>query len=127
MFLADGGGGGGRAVSTPTFSGTQTLHIEPSAIPEALKAFNEAYDRVSAKVRDLAALPVREWAADPVSGETATQFAERTRTGGADSAFACLTGYQKQLKAAIDSLTSAQEHYQRVEGTNSARWGKYDV
>lgn len=114
-------------MSTPTFTGTQTLHIEPSAIPEALKAFTDAYDRVSRKVRDLAALPVREWAGDPVSGETATQFAERTNTGGADSAYACLTGYQEQLKAAIDSLKSAQEDYLRVEGTNSARWGKYDV
>lgn len=127
MFVADGGGGGGSTTSSPTFTGTQTLHIEPSAIPEALKAFTDAYDRVSRKVRDLANLPVREWAGDPVSGETAVQFAERTNTGGADSAYACLIGYQKQLKAAIDSLTSAQADYLRVEGTNSARWGKYDV
>ncbi len=126
MFLADGGGGGGRT-STPTFTGPQTLHIEPSAIPEALKAFTEAYDRVSRKVRDLGSLPVKRWAGDPVGGETAVQFAERTNTGGADSAYACLTGYQKQLKAAIDSLTSAHEAYLRTEGTNSARWGKYDV
>jgi hypothetical protein len=126
VFLADVGGGG-SATPTPTFTGTQTLHVEPSAIPEALKAFTDAYDRVSRKVRDLAALPVREWAKDPVSGETAVQFAERTNTGGADSAYACLVGYQAQLKAAIDSLTAAQEAYLRVEGTNSARWGQYDV
>ncbi|MFC4858864.1 transcriptional regulator [Actinophytocola glycyrrhizae] len=125
MFLADGGGGG-RVTPTPTFTGTQTLHIEPSAIPEALKAFTDAYDRVSRKVRDLAALPIHKWAGDPVSGETAEQFAERTNAGGAESAYACLTGYQKQLKAAIDSLTSAQEDYLRTEGTNTALWGKYD-
>ena len=125
MFVADGGGGG-RATATPAFTGTQRLHIEPSAIPEALKAFRDAYDRVERKVRDLSALPVREWAGDPVSSETRTQFAERTNTGGADSAYACLTGYQKQLKAAIDSLQSAHDEYVRTEGTNAALWGKYD-
>lgn len=124
MFVADGGGGG--SASGPTFSGPQTLHVEPSAIPEALKAFTDAYDRVSRKVRELSGLPVREWAHDPVSAETVVQFAERTNSGGADSAIACLTGYQKQLKAAIDSLQSAHDDYVRVEGDNTERWGKYD-
>jgi hypothetical protein len=124
VFVADGGGG--STTSGPTFTGTQTLHIEPSAIPEALKAFNDAYDRVSRKVRELSNLPVREWASDPVSTETVVQFAERTNTGGTDSAFACLTGYQKQLKAAIDSLQSAHDDYLRVEGDNTSRWGKND-
>src|SRR2546430_11361842 len=36
VFLADGGGGG--TPSGPSYSGTQTLKIEPSAIPAALKA-----------------------------------------------------------------------------------------
>jgi len=125
VFVADGGGGS-AAPAGPTFTGTQTLHIEPSAIPEALKAFTDAYDRVSRKVRDLSNLPVKEWAGDPVSGETAVQFAQRTNTGGADSAYACLTGYQKQLEAAIDSLKSAHADYLRVEGENTDRWGKYD-
>ncbi len=126
MYLADGGGGG-SAPAGPTFTGTQQLHIEPSAIPQALKAFSDAYDRVSKKVQDLRALPVRDWAGDPVSGETATQFHERTNGGGADSAIACLTGYQAQLKAAMDSLADAQADYLATEGTNSDRWGKYDV
>lgn len=124
MFVADGGGG--STTSGPTFSGPQTLHIEPSAIPEALKAFTEAYDRVSRKVRELSGLPIREWARDPVSAETVVQFAERSNTGGADSAFACLTGYQTQLRAAIDSLQSAHDDYLRVEGDNTECWGKYD-
>jgi hypothetical protein len=126
VFVADGGGG--RAVSTPgpAYTGTQTLHVEPSAIPETLKAFVDAYDRVSAEVRALAGLPIQRWAGDPVSTETVKPFAERTYAGGADSALACLVGYQEQLKAAIDSLTSAHEEYLRVEGTNTSRWGKYD-
>jgi hypothetical protein len=126
VFVADGGGGSTGTTSGPTFSGPQTLHVEPSAIPEALKAFTEAYDRVSRKVRELSSLPIREWARDPVSAETVVQFAERSNAGGADSAIACLTGYQRQLRAAIDSLRSAHDEYLRVEGDNTDRWGKYD-
>ena len=124
MFLADGGGGGTTA-PTPQFTGTQTLHVEPSAIPEALKAFTDAHERVSAKITELTQLPIRDWAGDPVSGETAVQFQHRSNTGGADSAIACLKGYQKQLKGAIDSLTSAHDDYLRVEGDNTDQWGKY--
>lgn len=124
MYLADGGGGGG-ATPSPRFTGTQTLHIEPSAIPDALKAFTDAHDRVEKKILELENLPIKDWAQDPVSGETAVQFAQRSNTGGADSAITCLKGYQKQLKAAIDSLQGAHDDYVRVEGDNTAQWGKY--
>jgi hypothetical protein len=124
VYLADGGGG--SATAPPAFTGTQRLHIEPSAIPEALKAFKDAADRVQRKVADLAGLPIRNWAGDPVSGETAVQFAERSNTGGADSAIACLTGYQQQLQAAIESLQGAHDSYVRLEGDNAALWGNYD-
>ncbi|MPZ80590.1 MAG: hypothetical protein GEV28_09400 [Actinophytocola sp.] len=124
MYVADGGVGAAPAAE-PTFSGTQRLRIEPHAIPEALAAFREAHDRVARKVRELGSLPVRDWAGDPVSGETATQFTERTNGAGADSAMACLTGYQEQLHNAIESLKSAQADYLEIEGTNTARWGKY--
>jgi hypothetical protein len=123
VYVADGGGG--SAPAGPTFTGTQRLHIEPAAIPEALTAFTEAYDRVTRKVDELAGLPIRDWAADPVSSETAVQFAERSNTGGADSAITCLKGYQKQLARAIESLRSAQDNYQRVEGDNTALWGRH--
>jgi hypothetical protein len=127
VYLADGGGGGGSAPAGPTFTGTQQLHIEPSAIPAALKAFTDAYDRVSKKVQDLRALPIRDWAKDPVSGETATQFHERSNGAGTDSAIACLEGYQAQLQAAMESLQTAHADYLATEGTNTDRWGKYDV
>lgn len=123
MYLADGGGG--SAASTPQFTGTQTLHIEPSAIPDALKAFSEAYERVTRKVQELEGLPIRNWAGDPVSSETAVQFQQRSNTGGADSAITCLKGYQRQLKGAMDSLQSAHDDYLRVEGDNCDQWGKY--
>lgn len=124
MFLIDGGGGG-SVPTGPTYTGTQRLRIDPSAIPGALAAFREAHDRVSRKVSELSGLPIREWAYDPVSGETATQFVERTNGGGADSAYQCLLGYQEQLANAIESLESTQQAYLETEGTNTERWGKY--
>ena len=124
MYLADGGGGG--TSSTPSFSGTQTLQIEPSAIPGALAAFRTALDRVSKKVDELSGMDIRPWAHDPVSDHTATRFAERSTGGGADSAMKCLVGYRDQLKRACDSLAAAQHDYTVMEGENSAYWGKYD-
>jgi hypothetical protein len=120
VYLADGGGG---AVSTgPSYSGTQTLKIEPSSIPGALNAFRAAQERVARKVEELRGLEIREWAKDPVSGETATQFDQRTHSGW-DSATTCLTGYQKQLQRAVESLEDAYQSYLRTEGANSERWG----
>ncbi|OLR90874.1 hypothetical protein [Actinokineospora bangkokensis] len=124
MYLRDGGGG--SAPAAPDFGGTRTLRIEPSAIPGALVAFREAFDRVDAKVRALDGLEVRRWADDPVSGEAVTEFTERTNGGGADSAIACLRGYREQLERAIAALESAKAGYELTEGTNSAMWGTRD-
>lgn len=124
MFQQDGGGVG-AAPAGPTFTGTQRLRIEPSTIPDALSAFRDAFDRISAKVDQLHGVPVDKWAGDPVSGETAKQFTQRTNGGGADSAIACLTGYRDQLQAAITSLEGTQAKYLAMEGTNTEVWGKY--
>lgn len=124
MYLQDGGAG--AAPAGPTFTGTQHLRIEPSAIPQALAAFREAHERVLKKVDELGSLPVDNWAGDPVSGETAKVFTNRTNGGGADSAIACLTGYEEQLRNAIDSLEQAHAEYLAIEGTNTDRWGKYN-
>lgn len=121
MFLADGGG----ASSGPSYSGTtQTLKIEPSAIPAALAAFTEAHERVSRKILELAELDIRPWAGDEVSNETAKQFARRSQGGGADSAIRCLVGYQRQLEGARIALEESQRYYTAMEGENSAIWGK---
>jgi hypothetical protein len=122
VYLADGGGGGSTG---PSYTGPQTLNIEPSAIPGALAAFRTAHERVSKKVQALSALEVRNWAHDPVSGETAQQFTERTNGGGADSAIACLKGYEEQLQRACDSLQAAYNGYMLTEGTNTEKWGVY--
>jgi hypothetical protein len=125
VFLADGGGGGVTPTG-PTFTGSQNLRIEPSSIPQALVAFRDAHDRIDRKVQELGTLQCNNWAQDPVSGETAKVFTDRTNGGGADSAIACLTGYRDQLADAIDSLQKAHDQYLAVEGTNTARWGKYE-
>lgn len=128
MFVAGSGAISGSPTmgpDGPTFKGPQTLHIEPSAIPEALTAFRQALTRVERKVRDLQGLPIREWAGDPVSRTTAMTFTERTNGGDAQSAITCLLGYQKQLQRAVDSLEDAQRAYQRLEGDNAAMWGRY--
>lgn len=121
MFLADGGGG--AAPATPSYTGTQTLTIEPSAIPAALRAFREAHERVMRKVSQLGGLTIRPWASDEVSGQTAQQFAERTY-GGGDSAITCLMGYERQLRQACESLQHAHDTYLAMEGANAERWGK---
>jgi hypothetical protein len=122
VFLADGGGG---ASSAPSYAGTNTLSLEPSAIPAALRAFRAALARVERKVTELDNLTVPAWAGDVVSHETAVQFAERSY-GGGDSAYQCLTGYRDQLRSAADALEQASAAYTAMEGDNSARWGVYD-
>jgi len=124
VYVAEGVGR--QAPTAPTFTGPQTLRIEPSAIPDALEAFTDAYERVAKKVKELQHLPIREWAGDPVSSETRTQFAERSNTGGTDSAIKCLEGYQAQLARAVASLRQSQAQYLLTEGDNAALWGKYD-
>ena len=118
-------GDGGSSPVEPTFSGPQTLNVEPSAIPAALAAFTKAHDRLTKKVDELTGLQIRPWAGDEVSHETATRFGERSQGGGADSAIACLKGYQEQLAAACTALADSQERYLRTEGENAALWGKY--
>jgi hypothetical protein len=119
-------GDGGFAPSEPSFSGPQTLRVEPSAIPGALAAFTVAHERVARKVKELTGLDIRPWAKDEVSVQTAVQFTQRSQGGGADAALACLLGYEKQLAEACAALKRSQEQYQRMEGDNSALWGIYD-
>jgi hypothetical protein len=119
-------GDGPTASPEPSFSGPQTLRVEPAAIPAALKAFTVAHERVSARVKELGGLSIKPWANDEVSSETATQFQQRSQGGGTDSAIECLVGYQTQLDNACKALKASQARYEAMEGTNSERWGIYD-
>ncbi|MFD4643684.1 transcriptional regulator [Lentzea sp. NPDC058436] len=118
MFLADGGGG---ASSPPEF-GQRKLKVDPSAIPQARKAFEQALaefeGKIESSVRDL---PTRPWAEDPISSETSKAFNDQT----SEKALAALTFYKKQLVGVIDQLKAIEQQYILTEGDNAAMWGKH--
>jgi hypothetical protein len=118
VFLADGGGG---ASSPPEF-GQRKLKVDPSAIPQARKAFEQALAEFDEKIeRAVHNLPTRPWAADPISSETSKAFNDQT----SEKALAALTFYKKQLVGVIDQLKMIEEQYRQVEGDNAAMWGKH--
>jgi hypothetical protein len=119
VYLADGGGGG---VSTPPEFGQRKLKVDPSAIPEARKAFEHALDEFENKIEKVVEhLPTRPWAEDPISSETSKAFNQQT----SDKALAALQFYKKQLVGVIDQLKMIEEQYRKVEGDNTAMWGKH--
>ena len=119
MYLADGGGGG---VSTPTEFGQRKLKVDPSAIPEARKAFEHALSEFDSKIQQAVHdLPTKPWAQDPISSETSKAFNEQTT----EKALAALQFYKQQLVGVIDQLKMIEEQYRRIEGDNTAMWGKH--
>lgn len=118
MFIADGGG---SSPTTPEYSGTQKLQIDPSAIPQARAAFEHALEELTTKLNDAQfGLRTTAWAEDPVSNDTAERFNQRTY----DVAVQALMGYQQQLKGVVDQLTAIENQYRITEGDNAALWGK---
>jgi hypothetical protein len=118
VFLADGGGG---ASSPPEF-GQRKLKVDPSAIPQARKAFEQALAEFEEKIeRSVQSLPTRPWAGDPISSETSKAFNEQT----SEKALAALTFYKKQLVGVIAQLKAIEQQYILTEGDNAAMWGKH--
>jgi len=118
VYLADGGGG---AASPPEF-GQRKLKVDPSAIPQARKAFEQALAEFESRIeRSVENLPTRPWAEDPISSETSKAFNEQTT----EKALAALTFYKKQLVGVIDQLRMIEEQYRQTEGDNAAMWGKH--
>jgi hypothetical protein len=119
VYLADGGGGGS---STPTEFGQRKLKVDPSAIPEARKAFEHALSEFENKIEQAVHdLPTKPWAGDPISSETSKAFNDQT----SDKALAALNFYKQQLVGVIDQLKMIEEQYRQVEGDNTAMWGKH--
>lgn len=128
MFLAGDGPVASRtaAISQGVPSGPQKLKVDPSAIPDARKLFQKAMADLQTQLNSAAGdLRARNWAGDPVSSETAEKFNTHT-FDGAGAALQALNGYYNQLKAAHDALFRSEQEYTRVEGDNSALWGRYD-
>ncbi|WP_158847114.1 transcriptional regulator [Saccharothrix deserti] len=126
MFIADGGGGGTTPTTLPDYSGAQRkLSVEPSAIPAARKVFSDALETLQAKLdRAVAELEARPWAGDPVSEETADRFNRDTFEAGDSAGLTALKAYRDQLKGVVDQLTAIEADYRRVEGDNTASWGR---
>ena len=126
MFIADGGGGGSTPTTLPDYSGAQRkLSIEPSAIPAARKVFSDALDQLEAKLsRAVGELEARPWAGDPVSSETADRFNQDTFEAGDSAGLTAIKAYRDQLKGVVDQLTAIEADYRRVEGDNTASWGR---
>lgn len=118
MFMADGGGSAGPK---PSIAGSQQhMRIDPEAVDAAYKLFDDAYNKVTAKIAEIYNATAGPWSYDPVSMETATKFNERTTGSGADSAMAALMGYQKQLENARDALKGSSKTYQNKDESASA-------
>ena len=126
MFIADGGGGGSTPTTLPDYSGAQRkLSIEPSAIPDARKVFSDALDQLDAKLKPaFAQLKAKPWAGDPVSNETAERFNQDTFEAGDSAGLTALKAYREQLRGVVDQLTAIEADYRRVEGDNTASWGR---
>ncbi|NUT48488.1 MAG: transcriptional regulator [Saccharothrix sp.] len=126
MFLADGGGGGTTPTTLPDYAGAQRkLSIEPSAIPAARKVFVDALNQLEAKLFDATEqLQAKPWAGDPVSNETAKRFNQETFDAGDAAGLQALKAYREQLKGVVDQLTAIEADYRRVEGDNTASWGR---
>jgi hypothetical protein len=122
--MADGGGSTQDAL--PSYSGMQQkLHVDPSAIPQARKVFEDALGRLNDQLGDaMETLFARQWADDPVSNETAQKFNQDTFESGDRAALQALKGYRSQLKGVIDQLTQIENTYRKVEGDNTAVWGR---
>jgi hypothetical protein len=125
VFIADGGGGG-TTDTPPAYSGTQQkLHVDPTAIPEAKKVFQDALDRLDSQLGDARdALRARQWAADPVSKETAEKFNQDTFEAGDTAALTAILKYREQLDGVVRQLQAIEDNYRRVEGDNVASWGR---
>lgn len=126
MFIADGGGGGTTPTTLPDYSGAQRrLSIEPSAIPAARKVFVDALNQLEARLSDaMEQLQAKPWAGDPVSDETAQRFNQETFEAGDSAGLTALKAYREQLKGVVDQLTAIEADYRRVEGDNTASWGR---
>lgn len=126
MFIADGGGGGSTPATLPDYAGAQRkLSIEPSAIPDARKVFVDALNQLDAKLQvAIAQLKAKPWAGDPVSGETADRFNQGTFEAGDSAGLTALKAYRDQLQGVVDQLNAIEADYRRVEGDNTASWGR---
>jgi len=100
-----------------------TLRVDRESLPHLRKVFDGAMSKLDQQI-ELAMTGVRvsPWAGDPVSGNAATDFNNRSVDDG-DSALNVLRAYQQRLKSASDALDQVAREYRIVESNNSAAFG----
>ncbi|MCP2165430.1 transcriptional regulator [Goodfellowiella coeruleoviolacea] len=123
-FQTPSGIGGTGQVPDSTGTRSQSLRVDPTAIPNLRKTFSSALTKLDKEIElAITEIRVRPWAGDPVSSEAAERFNERSIDSG-DSALSALEGYQRQLKSAMDALTEVEYQYRTVEGDNTGTFNK---
>jgi hypothetical protein len=107
----------------PAPNGNATLRVDRESLPHLRKVFDGAMSKLDQQI-ELAMTGVRvsPWAGDPVSGNAATDFNNRSVDDG-DSALNVLRAYQQRLKSASDALEQVAREYRIVESNNSASFG----
>jgi hypothetical protein len=115
------GGGHGHGRSAHETAPTDSLKVDPEAVPALRSAFADALSRVDEQLR-LAnqELRITAWAKDPVSQDAAVVFNERS-VDTAASAIDSLRAYRDQLSVAVANLDKTAEQYSAVD--NGGRSG----
>ncbi|MBP2474664.1 hypothetical protein JOF53_003536 [Crossiella equi] len=99
--------------------GPSRLRVEQASIPGMRKAFQGALDKLTPQIGHARTdLRMRPWAGDPVSGEAAEKFNERSMDGG-EAALSALEGYQRQLQTAVRALQDVEYEYRGTEAGNT--------
>lgn len=110
--LGHGNNHGG--VADPHVS-TDSLKVDPEAVPALRRAFADALSKIEEQLR-LAnqELRVTPWAKDPVSQDAAARFNERS-VDTAASALDTLRAYRDRLNVAVANLDKTAEQYSAVD------------
>lgn len=124
MPSEDHGHGADSGTPPPPPALSQTLSVEPNAIPSLRNAFAGALTKLDKQIElAITEVRVRPWAGDPVSQDAAEKFNERSLESG-DSALTALQNYQQQLKGALDALALVEQQYRTIEDDNTGLMGQ---
>lgn len=103
----------------PEAAQSESMRIEPSAIPGLVAALQSSLDAVGVQIgHAITELRIQPWAGDPVSTGAAEQFNEHS-VGGDQAALDALCGYRDRLQSAAEALQRANTQYQDSDETGA--------
>jgi len=102
-----------------------TLQVAPHALPALRAAFKEAAMMVEQHITQMqhTGRLNGKWLGDPGS-ENLRTFYNANVMDADDGPFQAMSKYHETLRAIHDQLAAAEAEYRRVEGENSALWGR---